>query len=381
MVTGSRAEFGLLCPLMQRMRDDADIELRIVVTGTHLAPEFGNTFQEILDVGLPIDECVEMLLSSDTPVGVTTSLGLAVIGFAGAFARLAPDLVVLLGDRFEILGAAQAALIARIPVAHIHGGETTEGAIDEAFRHSITKMSYIHFVATERYRDRVIQLGEAPERVFTVGAMSLDGVERDKLLTREQLADSLGCELSRPLFSVTYHPVTLAGESPESSVKQLLSALAAFPEASIVFTGVNSDPRGRIIRDRIRGFVAEAPGRRIYVDSLGHHRYLSLLGVADACVGNSSSGLIEAPSLGTPTVNIGARQRGRIRGPTVIDVVEEAGAIAAAIRYALDPSFKEEWPEHLNPYSPQSGDASDRIHQVIKDAELPDGLIKRFHDV
>lgn len=379
VVTGTRAEYGLLYWVIRGIDADPALELQLVVTGMHLSPEFGLTYQAIEADGFSIDAKVEMLLSSDSPTGIAKSIGIGVIGLSDAFARLDPDVVVLLGDRFEILAAAQAAMVARIPIAHIHGGEATEGAIDEAIRHAVTKMSHFHFVTTEAYRARVIQLGEAPERVWNVGAPGIDNLHRMDLLGRDQLEDALGFALGRPTLLVTYHPATLSRTPVARSIEELLRALESFPNARVVFTKANADTDGRVINSLVERFASERPDRARVFASLGQLRYLSLLKYSDVVIGNSSSGIIEAPAVKTPTVNLGDRQRGRVRADSVIDVPEEAEAIAAAIGKALSPSFREQTLRTQSPYG--GGGAAERILECLREAELGSVLMKRFHDL
>lgn len=379
VVTGSRAEYGLLYRLLREIEADPALELQVVATGMHLAPEFGLTVREIEQDGFPIAARVDMLLASDTPVAIAKSIGLGVIGCADTFDRLRPDIVVMLGDRFEMLAAAQAALTARIPIAHIHGGELTEGLIDEAIRHAITKMAHLHFVAAETYRRRVIQLGEAPERVFNFGAPGLDRLAEIDWLTRRELEADLGLALGSPLFLVTYHPVTLAADGPAAAMANLLAALDRFPAATVVFTLPNADTAGRAIVALIEGYIAAHPERSKAFASLGQRRYLSLMREADAVIGNSSSGLIEAPALKRATVDIGDRQRGRLKAASVIACPEETGAIVAAIEQALDAEFRAGLPAVVSPYG--AGGASRRIARQLAATEI-DGLIgKVFFDL
>lgn len=379
VVTGTRAEYGLLYWLMKEIQEDPDLELQLVVTGMHLSPEFGLTYRVIEEDGFVIDEKVEMLLSSDTPVGIATSMGLGTIGFAGAFDRLKPDIVVLLGDRFEILAAAQAALVARIPIAHLHGGETTEGAIDEAIRHSVTKMSHLHFVSTDAYRKRVIQLGEHPDRVFHVGAIGLDNIRKLPLLSREELEESIGFQLRSLNFLVTYHPVTLNRMGSEAAMRELLAALDRFPEATVIFTKPNADTDGRIISRMIDEYVQQNPERCRAYTSLGQVRYLSAVKHVDVVIGNSSSGILEVPAFKKPTVNIGDRQRGRLRPTSVIDCAETAEEIAWAIEKALSPEFRGQLENMTSPYGDEY--VSGKAKEILKRADLQNILFKGFYDL
>jgi UDP-hydrolysing UDP-N-acetyl-D-glucosamine 2-epimerase len=377
VVTGTRAEYGLLYWLMKSIAEDSALQLQVAVTGAHLSPEFGLTWREIEADGFRIDARVEMLLSADSATAVTKSIGVATMGFADAFARLAPDVVVVLGDRYEILAAAQAALIARIPIAHIHGGETSEGAYDESIRHAVTKMAQLHFTAAEPYRQRVIQMGEDPARVFNFGAPGLDHLSATPLMTRDELAASLGFPLGRPLLLVTYHPVTLSDAPATVPMQELLAALRQFPEAQMVLTYPNADSGGRALIPLIDQFAAEVPQKRHAFKALGHRRYLSLMNEADAVVGNSSSGLTEAPALKRATVNIGDRQKGRLKASSVIDAPEKAGPIAEAIRKALSPQFRDALPQTVSVYG--HGDASRRIRDVLRQAPLE--VRKSFFDI
>lgn len=378
VVTGSRAEYGLLYWLLKEIQADPRLDLQLAVTGMHLSPEFGMTVRQIEADGFVPDARVDMLVSSDTPAGIAKSIGLGVIGFADALARLAPDLVVILGDRFEILAAAQAAIVARIPMAHIHGGELTEGQIDEAIRHSLTKMSHLHFVAAERYRERVIQLGESPDRVWNVGAPGLDWLNRIPLLDRVTLSDSLGFDLSEPYFLVTYHPVTLA-QGVQEGAAALFEALGEFPDYRILVTGVNADTGNSDVRDAIKRFLSENRARTFFATSLGQQRYLSALAHAEAVIGNSSSGVIEAPSVRIPTVNIGNRQRGRIRATTVIDVSEDVCSIVEGIRKALSAPFRAAVTQSMCPFG--DGHAAERICEVLANHPLQGLLMKQFYDL
>jgi len=379
VVTGSRAEYGLLSPILKELQNDHDVELQLVVTGMHLAPEFGLTVEAIKNDGYPITEKVEMQLSSDTPSAITKSMGLGLIGFSDVFRRLRPDIVVILGDRYEMLVVAQAAMLATIPIAHIHGGESTQGAIDEAIRHSITKMSHIHFTATEVYRRRVMQLGENPERVYNLGAIGLDNIAKLNLLNKPELEESLRFRLGQVNFLVTYHPTTLGTQSSRELIGQLLIALDEFPEARILFTMPNSDADGRIIAKLIDEYVAARAERTASFVSLGQLRYLSALRIVDAVIGNSSSGIIEAPALGTPTVNIGTRQSGRVKGPTVIDCDTNCASIVTAIRKALSPDFRAETLGEASLYG--TGNVAPRMKEILKNVQLEGILHKAFYDL
>lgn len=331
VVTGTRAEYGLLKPLIEKINQDKDLELQLVVTGMHLSPEFGLTYQEIEQDGFQVSERNEMLLSSDTSNGITKSIGLGMIGFADIFTRIASDIVVILGDRYEALAAATAAMIHRIPIAHIHGGELTLGAVDDAIRHSITKMSTLHFTSTEEYKKRVIQLGEEPERVFWVGALGVENIRTQNLMGKEALSESIGFSLDKPYVVVTFHPVTLENDTAGEQFENLLTTLDRFQEYSIIFTKANADTDGRVINQKIDKYVERHKNRAAVFASLGMIKYLSVLQYCEMVIGNSSSGIMEAPSFKIPTINIGNRQQGRVRAKSVIDCGNTVGEITLAI--------------------------------------------------
>jgi GDP/UDP-N,N'-diacetylbacillosamine 2-epimerase (hydrolysing) len=378
VVTGTRAEFGLLRWLMQEIRESTTLELQVIVTGMHLSPEFGLTYREIEEAGFRIDAKVEMLISADTPTAVTKSMGLGLIGYADAYDRLSPDILVLLGDRFEILAAAAAAMIAGIPIAHLHGGETTEGAFDEAIRHSITKMSHLHFVAAEKYRSRVIQLGEHPERVFLVGGLGIDAIKRVTLLDRQALEADLDFKFGQKNLLITFHPVTLEGDSSTQQTDQLLAALDELTNTNFIFTLPNADTGGCEIREKILKFVSTRSNSKAYA-SLGQLRYLSCMKYVDGVVGNSSSGLAEAPSMGIGTINIGDRQKGRLSASSVIHCEPSLKGIREALKRMYEPKFQRSLAETINPYGDVG--ASQKIVEVLRNHSL-DGLIKKtFFDL
>ncbi|OYO31202.1 UDP-N-acetylglucosamine 2-epimerase [Janthinobacterium sp. PC23-8] len=374
--TGTRAEYGLLYWLMKEIQDSAKLELQVIVSAMHLSPEFGDTWKLIQQDGFVIDAKVEMLLSSDTSVGVVKSMGLGTIGFADALERLRPDVLVVLGDRFEALAIVQAALIMRIPVAHLHGGEITEGAYDDAIRHGITKMSNLHFVAAAPYAQRVIQMGENPSTVFNVGAIGLDHLLRSPFLSIDELSDSLGFALRAPYMLVTYHAATGSEEEPSASFEGLLTALDKFPDHQIILTYPNADNGGRAIIPLLETFARRQPGRVLAIPSLGFKRYLSVLKFAAAVVGNSSSGIIEAPAFDVPTVNIGVRQLGRLAAKSVIHCEPDAAAIEQALARALSPDFLDCCSNTINPYG--QGNAAGAIVEVL---ESHTGIFqKHFYD-
>ncbi|MBF8669050.1 UDP-N-acetylglucosamine 2-epimerase (hydrolyzing) [Pseudomonas putida] len=375
--TGTRAEYGLLYWLMKAIQDSTSLDLQVIVSGMHLSPEFGETWKEVVKDGFEIDAKVEILLSSDTPVGVVKSMGLGTLGFADALDRLRPDILVVLGDRFEALAIVQTALIMRIPVAHLHGGEITEGAYDDAIRHAISKMAYLHFVAAEPYRRRVIQMGESPDRVFNVGAVGLDHLCRSEKMSVSALSQSLGFALSCPYFLVTYHPVTNFDEAPESSFSAILAALDEFPDYKVIITYPNADNGGRAIIPLIESYAKAQTDRVVAVPSLGFRRYLGAVSNAAVVIGNSSSGIIEVPSFGVPSVNIGSRQLGRLAADSVLQCEPSAEAIENAIRKAISPDFKEVCKKVVNPYG--QGNASEAIVKVLEKFEV--ATHKSFYDL
>lgn len=381
IMTGTRAEYGLLKPLMQEINKDNDLELYLIVSGMHLSPEFGMTYQEIEEDGFEINAKVEMLLSSDSPAGISKSIGLGVIGFADEFQRADLDMLILLGDRYEALSAAICAMVMRIPIAHLHGGELTEGAIDEGIRHSITKMSYLHFTSTEQYRNRVIQLGENPERVFYVGALGVENIKKINLMTKEELERSIHFEIDENTVIVTYHPVTLENNTVEEQFLNLLEVLDRNPKIRMIFTKANADTNGRIVNELIDKYAAQNSERACAFVSLGQKRYLSALKYCRIVIGNSSSGIIEAPSFGKPIINIGDRQKGRICADSVINCGYTQQEIQQAMEIALTKEFENKASNCRNPYEKENTAAN--IISVIKDYLLNDKikLKKGFYDI
>jgi GDP/UDP-N,N'-diacetylbacillosamine 2-epimerase (hydrolysing) len=378
IITGTRAEFGLLRWLMQDIQLEPSLELQVIATGTHLSPEFGLTYLDVEQAGFAIDAKVEMLLSADTATAVTKSMGLGLIGFADAYSRLSPDLIVVLGDRFEILAAASAALIAGIPVAHLHGGETTEGAFDEAIRHSITKMSHLHFVAAEDYRRRVIQLGEQPERVFLVGGLGIDAIKRITLLNRKALEAALNFKLGQKNLLITFHPVTLDAVSSQHQMSELLAALGELTDTNFIFTMPNADTGGRELAAMVNAFVASHGNAKVYA-SLGQLRYLSCMRYVNGVIGNSSSGLTEAPSLGVGTINIGDRQKGRLSASSVINCQPSVDSIREALDKLFNPTFRSTLDQTINPYG--IGGASKKIVDILSTHPINNLLKKSFYDI
>lgn len=379
VITGTRADYGLLYWTMKAIKEDPNIELSVCVTGMHLSPEFGLTYKQIEFDGFQIDGKVEMLLSSDTSVGISKSMGLAQIGFADFFERSRPDWVLVLGDRFEIFSAVTAAMIAKIPVAHCHGGEATEGCIDEAIRHSVTKMSHLHFTSTTEYKDRVIQLGEHPKTVFHVGALGIENINRLELLNKKEFESSINFNLSSLNFLVTFHPVTLDNASSKRQCEELLEALSNFEEAKIIFTKPNADHDGRVIIQLIDDFISKNSDKAISFDSLGQLRYLSAVKHCQVVIGNSSSGLIEVPSFKKPTINIGDRQKGRIIAKSVISCEPESNSITDAIKLALSIEFQNSLQFVENPY--EKGNSSMRILEAIKTTSISNILKKEFYNL
>ncbi len=379
VVTGTRAEYGLLRWVMEGVQQAPDLELQIIATGMHLSPEFDLTYQEIEKDGFRIDHKVEMLLSSDTPSGLAKSMGLGLIGCGDVLQQLQPDLMMVLGDRFELLSAVIAAMVARIPVAHLHGGESTEGAFDEAIRHSITKMSYLHFVAAEEYRKRVVQLGEHPDRVFLVGGLGVDNIKKLDLLDRSSLESSLDFKLGPKNLLITFHPVTLENATSYKQLAELLAALEALDDTHLIFTMPNADTHGRVIVDMIKQFVVDNPKKARAYTSLGQLRYLSCLNYVDGVVGNSSSGLLEVPSFYKGTINIGDRQRGRLKAKSVIDCIPEKESIARALRKLYSEEFQLALGTVKNPYG--EGGASKKIVEILQDHSLDPTLKKSFYNL
>jgi UDP-hydrolysing UDP-N-acetyl-D-glucosamine 2-epimerase len=380
IVTGGRPDYGLLRWLIQDVHDAPDCELQLVVTGMHFAAEFGRTVDEIRRDGLPIAAEVDTLASGDTPLAAAQSTGRGVVGCAEAFDHLRPAIVVVLGDRFEILAAAQAAMLLGMPIAHLHGGETTEGSMDEFIRHAITKLASLHFVSTAMFRDRVIRMGEQPDRVYNFGAIGLDQLTRLTLPDRGELVATLGLAASDPFLLATYHAATRGGGDPVGGARAMLSAFDRFPQLQTVITHANADPGGRAINALLQDYAAKRrDGRAVVVPALGSRLYLGAVRHAAAVIGNSSSGLIEAPAVGTPTVNIGPRQKGRPRAVSVIDCDESEGAIVGAIARAIDPAFRAGAERATPPYG-RPGNVSQQILQVLRQTDVARLFTKPFYD-
>lgn len=376
VVTGSRAEYGLLSGLMSAIKRDADLELQIIATNMHLSPEFGLTYKCIEEDGFVINKKVQMLISSDTANATAKSVGLGFMGFADAYEDLHPDLIVVLGDRYELIPAVSTALFYKIPVAHLHGGEITEGAYDDCIRHSITKMSHLHFTSTEEYRKRVIQLGEDPKRVFNVGALGIENIKKIQLLSKKALEATLeGFKLSEKTLLVTYHPVTLENSTASVQIQNLLEALDEMKDYKVIFTLPNSDTDGQIIAQRIRDYVSMNKERAIAFQSLGLKRYLSVLKYVKAVVGNSSSGIIEVPSFGIPTLNIGDRQKGRLAAESVINCGNGKNEIIEGLKKVM----KTDCGKVSNPY--EGKNTTEEILHVLKTYSLEGVIQKSFYNL
>ena len=378
IVTGTRAEYGLLYPLIKLIKNDKNLDLKLIVTGMHLSPEFGLTYKDI-EKEFNIDKKIEILLSSDTAIGINKSMGLAQISFAEAFTELKPEIIVLLGDRYEIFSAASAATISNIPIAHLHGGETTQGAFDEAFRHSITKMSHLHFTSTKKYKNRIIQLGENKENIFNVGAIGIDNIKNLKLLSKKEFERSINFTLNKKNILVTFHPVTLENNTAKDQFSELLDAIDILRDTNIIFTKANSDTDGRVINKMIDQYVNKNNHKSIQFTSMGQIRYLSALQYIDAVVGNSSSGLIEVPSFKVATINIGDRQKGRILAKSVLNCEPNKKSILEQFNILYSKIFQEKLKTIKNPYEKKN--TPQKILKVLKKVELKGILKKPFFDL
>lgn len=380
VATATRAEYGLLKPLIHSLQNERCFDVKIAATGAHLSAEFGFTYKEIQSDGIVIDKKIPILLSSDDSVSISKTMALALSGFAEYFDEIKPDLLIVLGDRYEMLAVCCAALNARIPIAHLYGGETTEGAIDEAIRHAITKMSYLHFTSTEVYRKRVIQLGENPERVFAVGALGIENILTEKLLTKDEFEKSINWKIKDKFVLVTFHPVTLENETAHEQFSEILKAIDSFPDMQFLFTKANADANGRIINSMIDEYVS-CHNNTIAFESLGNLRYLSAIKHCECVLGNSSSGIVEVPSFHKPTINIGDRQKGRIQAKSVINVLPQSEEIINALNLAVSDEFRYGLKDIKNPYG--DGDTTQKIIAIIKDFLYNDKvyLKKKFFDI
>jgi GDP/UDP-N,N'-diacetylbacillosamine 2-epimerase (hydrolysing) len=379
VVTGTRAEYGLLRWVMDGIKKSKILNLQVIATGMHLSPEFGLTYREIEKDGFKIDRKIEMLLSADSPSSISKSTGMGLIGFADAYNALDPDMVVVLGDRFEVFAASFPALVACIPIVHIHGGEITQGAYDESIRHAVTKMAYLHFTATESYQKRVVQLGEAPERVYNVGGMGVDAISKTNLLKKKKLERELGFRFGARNLMVTFHPVTLENRKSETQFNELLTVLESLDDTRIIFTSPNADTDGRVIKNMIDDFCENHSDKAVAFISMGRVNYLSSLQFVDAVVGNSSSGLAEVPSFNIGTINIGDRQKGRLRANSVIDCECNQESIRNAIIKLYSRTFQERLKSVKNPYG--EGRASERILKILRNIDLPEKPKKVFYDL
>ncbi|AGA70602.1 UDP-N-acetyl-D-glucosamine 2-epimerase, UDP-hydrolysing [Desulfitobacterium dichloroeliminans LMG P-21439] len=379
VLTATRAEYGLLKPVILKLMADPNFDVRVVVTGAHLSPEFGLTYKEIGQDGIPIDEKIEILLSGDTPIAISKSMGLALLGFADYFARQNPNLLMVLGDRYETLAVCCAAMNQRIPIVHLYGGEITEGAVDECIRHAITKLSYLHFTSTEQYRNRVIQLGEQPDRVFCVGAIGIENILQEELLSKSELEVALNFKLDKPYAMVTFHPVTLKDNNSAEQFKAVLDVCKKHKEMKFVFSKANADANGRIINQMLDAYVKENENSIAFA-SLGMVRYLSTVKYSAMVMGNSSSGLVEAPSLRVPTINIGDRQKGRLQADSIINCKPLSNEIEKAIALALTDKAQNRARNTINPYG--DGNTSEKIVAKVKEFSLSGkiDLKKKFYD-
>ena len=380
IVTGSRAEYGLLYWLIKKVQSDKDLSLQLIATGMHLSHEFGSTYREI-EKDFKIDKKIDIDLSLDNSVGISKSMSIAQASIAKAYNELKPDIVVVLGDRYEIFSAASAAMIANIPIAHIHGGERSEGSLDDCMRHSISKMSHLHFTATEEYKNRVIQLGEHPNRVFNVGAMGIENIKKLRLLSKKELENSINFKLNKKNLLVTFHPVTLENNTSQVQFKELLDAIDELEDTNFIFTKSNSDLNGRIINKMIDNYTKKNPKRSVSFISMGQLRYLSTLQYMDAMVGNSSSGLLEAPSFKIGTINIGNRQKGRIKAESVIDCLPIKKDIKEAIKKIYSNEFQKKLKNVNNPYGDGEDYASQKIIKVLKTVPIDNILKKVFFNL
>lgn len=380
VLTAARAEYGLLRPVILRLLKDKDFDVEVVVTGMHLSPAFGETYKEIDQDGIPIKKKIEILLSSDTSAGMSKAMGLAMISFADYFAESKPDGLLVLGDRFETLAVCCAAANAKVPVFHMHGGELTEGAVDDAFRHAITKLSCLHFTSTEEYRKRVIQMGEDPERVFCTGATGVENALNARLLSKAGLSESMGIALNKPYAVVTFHPVTLEENTAEKQCRSLIAAMKKHFAFDYIVTKANADANGRIINRLMEEYAASADNVYLF-DSLGMKKYLSALKYCEFVMGNSSSGIIEAPSFHIPTINIGNRQKGRVQAESIINCLSETNSINEAIKKAISADFKQKMLKVCNPYG--DGTASFKIHNILREYFIHNevNIMKSFYDI
>lgn len=379
IATGTRADWGLLCTVAKALKEREDVKLQIVATNMHLSPKFGNTYKEIVAAGFKINCHVPLLDSSDTPGDTVRSMSIAMSGFANAFEELRPDMVIILGDRYEMLAVASTALIFRIPIVHISGGAISEGAFDDSIRHAITKMSSIHLTETEEYRQRVIQLGENPKRVINTGAIGVYNINHTEFLSQEAISKSVGLQVDKDTLIVTFHPATLDDEDPSIQCQNLLKALDSHKECKIIFTYPNNDTNGKMIINHIEEYVGKNKGRCVVFPSLGQLRYLSVLRYAGAAVGNSSSGIVEVPSMGIPSLNIGIRQRGRMAAESVVNCGVTTEEIDNGLKTILSDEMREKAHNCKNPY--EQPDTLNKMISAICETPLEGLTIKPFYDL
>lgn len=381
VVTGTRSEYGLLAPLIKKLKNEKSFNTKVVVTGSHLSEEYGNTYHYIEEDGIEIDEKIDILSTNNTAVGITETMGNAVKKFGEYFGKTVPDMIVILGDRYEIFAVATAAAVLNIPIAHLHGGEVTLGAYDEFFRHGITKMSCLHFTSCEEHRKRVIQLGEEPSRVFNVGAIGIENIKNMKLLTKQELSKSINFDIKGKYALVTFHPVTLEKQSVSFQCDALIEAIKQIKDLQFIITKANADDGGRVINEKLERLEKDFPEKVSVYTSLGQLRYLSAMKYSELVLGNSSSGLIEAPSFHVPTVNIGNRQKGRMHGKSVVNCDVDTGKIVSAIELVRSTDWRKRNLQDENPYG--TGETSDKIIAAMKKyLDTHDkGIVKSFFDI
>ncbi len=377
--TSTRAEYGLLKNLIGKIHESPELALQLLVSGTHLVSDQGMTIKEIYGDGFAPDKCVDIDLTDDSSKGICHSMGIAISEYGKFFAEQAPDIVVILGDRFEAFCCAVAAQVSCIPIAHIHGGETTQGAIDEAFRQSITKMAHLHFPCCEVYRHRIIQMGEQPGHVYDVGALGVENIRRLPLMARKDLETSMDFKLEKPFFLVTFHPTTLEKNTFEEQFAAVLAALDTYPDHKVIFTGSNADTGGRVINQMQDAYQKRNPGKCFVIHSLGYRRYLSAMKFCDAVIGNSSSGILEAPALKIPTINIGDRQKGRLRVQSILDCDPSKRSILAALKKVQNKAFHSNLADMTLPF--EKPGTSIMIKEILEKADLKDILKKEFYDI
>lgn len=378
VVTATRAEWSLLRNLCSEIKSDNDLKLQIIATGAHLSPEFGLTYKEI-EQEFRIDKKIEILLSSDNSKGVAKTMGLALALFAQALSELKPDIVVILGDRYEMLSVASTCLVMKIPIAHLYGGENTFGAIDDSIRHAITKLSHIHFTSTLVYRQRVLQLGEDPKNVHFTGQIGIENIQQINFLSKDELQNELGFKFSKKNLLITFHPQTLNQNSTRRDIKTILNALKSQKDTMLIFTKANADEGGRVINDEISKFVAKNPKISVLFDNLGAKRYLCVMRVVDGVVGNSSSGICETPEFKKPTINLGSRQDGRVRAKNIIDCEIDEISLKKALEKIYDDKFLKSLEDMVNPYS--SDHPSKKIKEIIKNTDVKGIVFKKFYDI